>query len=72
MRRLNGTTNAMDMNLGKFREIVRNRKAWCAAVHRITKSRNDLVTEQQQMPLSSDYFSYLKHTCGILKIVTHY
>ena len=33
MRRLNGTTNAMDMNLGKFREIVRNREAWCAAVH---------------------------------------
>ena len=24
------------------------------------------------MPLSSDYFSYLKHTGGILKIVTHY
>ena len=34
--------------------------------------KHDLATEQQQMPLSSDYFSYLKHTCGTLKIVTHY
>ena len=33
---------------------------------------HDLATEQQQMPLSSDYFSYLRHTCGIFKIVTHY
>ena len=33
---------------------------------------HDLATELQQIPLSSDYFSYLKHTGGILKIVTHY
>ena len=33
---------------------------------------HDLVTEQQHMLLSWDYFSYLKHICGILKIITHY
>ena len=39
MRCLDGITNAMDMNLGKFGETVRNRKAWRAAVHRVAKSQ---------------------------------
>ena len=38
MKWLNGITNAMDMNLGKLREMVRDREAWCAADHRVTKS----------------------------------
>ena len=38
MRWLGGITDAMDMNLGKLREMVRGREAWCAAVHGITKS----------------------------------
>ena len=33
MRRLDGIADAMDMNLGKLREMVRNREAWRAAVH---------------------------------------
>ena len=39
MRWLNGITDAVNMNLGKVREIVRDRKAWCAAVHEIAKSQ---------------------------------
>ena len=38
MRWLDGTIDAMDMNLDKLWEMVSNRGAQCAAVHRVTKS----------------------------------
>ena len=39
---LDGITNSMDMNLGKFLEMVRNREAWSAIVHGIPKSETQL------------------------------
>ena len=40
MRWVDGITNGLDMNLGKLREMVRDREAWRAAVHRVEKSQN--------------------------------
>ena len=48
MRWLDNIVDLMDLNLNKLLEIIKDRKAWHAAVHGVRRVRHNLAAEQQQ------------------------
>ena len=53
MRWLAGINSAMDINLGKFQEMVKDMVAWRDVVHGVTKSQHDWVTKHQHSQSTS-------------------
>ena len=51
IRWLDGITDSKDMSLSRFWEMVKDREAWCAAVHEVAKSWTQLSDSILKMPL---------------------
>ena len=47
MRWLDSVTDSMDMNMSKLREMVKDKEAWRAVVHGVTKSQRQLSNENK-------------------------
>ena len=60
LRWLDGTTNTINMNLGKRWEKVRDKEAWNAAVCAVTRVKQDLANEQQRAKKIHEYFHEFK------------
>ena len=52
---LDGTTDLMDMNLSKLQKIMKNREAWRAAVHGVTKQSDTAEQLNNKMMIRGSY-----------------
>ena len=65
MRRLDSIINSMDMNLNKLQEIVKDRGAWHAAIHRVAES--DTTLKSVRRYLSYQHPTYIATFCSTLR-----